>query len=622
MEISHAGLNKVEKFQLTDEKTIKCYLCFSTDVEYVCHHCGRYICKNCEPKPIRLLHRLGLYRFLFKDHQFFDLYPLENRFRSSAHCQDHIHYEETIINFLVWIIGCLGSILLLLSQFFDDGNMIIFRSSLVAVISFIILLPSRGLIYRMMLTDRSEKTFLLFPRYNVEITESLGVNFKIDEKEGYLSLDPTLEDRGGKIRVKIIPTPDDYERYRHLNGSKHSHTLNFSAGYLSLDHLSQVIFNQKYPHLKFHDGSSMKGTKSIDHAGRLPLVGQIPRTTLKTWTQTISSFEIEQPYEISDKAGWVGPEFDQEFPFWIIPDLALAGRELSLSILVTPHLEKALKLDYFRLSVPDLWREQVTKTNGLFDDVTGKVYWVQPNLHRGINRFFVRFDRPIECGIEIQGDFKVLMKDALLTKLKMEQKKHLWFVNGQPVKRTREQQSRLEKVELKTCFTGNFHINTAVFRLQREFTCEAQGEQRSCRPDHSVISEIAEVLAHRRIDVKTIVETPARIGEVRPGARYWDRYWEINGRHYLEEKLQYVEVHVVVYGQENQANPEDNEYVRWQLHLRSGIPLHNRSLEDRLKQFRNLLKQDIEQRLAQCSISIHGKNGVTPAPTNGLLIRT
>ena len=145
-----------------------------------------------------------------------------------------------------------------------------------------------------------------------------------------------------------------------------------------------------------------------------------------------------------------------------------------------------------------------------------------------------------------------------------------------------------------TEFSGEFHINTGVFKLQQEFTCEADGEQLDCRPDHGVISEIASILTCRQIEIRWIIETPARMGEARPEFRLWDRYWEIYGRHYFEEKLHHMEVHIVVYGQENQVNPGEHEYVRWQLHLRSELPLNDKQLKCWLEQFRDVLKRDIE----------------------------
>jgi hypothetical protein len=195
----------------------------------------------------------------------------------------------------------------------------------------------------------------------------------------------------------------------------------------------------------------------------------------------------------------------------------------------------------------------------------------------------------------IHAKYKISIDNFLLSKLNVKKEGHLWYATGEPVK---PGHNRLQDVSLKTEFAGNLELDTCVFKLQRDYTRDQHwGEKRRLRPDHSIISVIVNALTKKHVDVKSIIETPARIGEVRTDAQLWDHYWEINGRFYDEKWLQYVEVHVIVYGQENQAKPLDQEYVRWRLYLRSGLSLNSSSLERRLENLYKMLRASIESHL-------------------------
>jgi hypothetical protein len=629
-------LHKSDKLQHGDETTIKCFACFSRQVKRVCHHCGAYLCKECEPWPVKWLRKGRLYNLLFKDREFFGLYEFKPEFELSAHCKKHIHYEETLYNLLIWFIIVIGLVGVLLGWLWNSREVAV-GLGVMALAALLGLLPTRALVYRSLFSD-PKHLFLILPTvYKVEIAEAVTANFRVDnDTKQYLDIDTAIEKTSGSLTVSLSSLPSNYWRQKQVIGINAADTIHFFAGYLGLDGLKKVKFYPTGTTIKFKDTTVPHGGEKVNHQGKLSLAGNLPVSKFEQLYREQNAIVIEQSYEILEKAGWVGPECDRDFPFWIVGDLSLAGQQLNILIYVTPEIDKKLKLERLSVTLPDEIVKEGVEINGLLNTRANNIFWTSPVLQVGINIFFLKFRKALPVNAAICGEYKISIEDFLLSGLKMEKEGQLWFANGEPVPKPESNEMEddwLDSLTKKTTFSGTFQLNTSVFKVPREYTDSNEGEQRHRRPDHNLISKIAQILTDQNVEIKSIIETPARIGDIREGARLWDHYWEIKSRYYLEAELQYVEVHMVIYGQENWAilfkpelerelaaseetpvqmptsltKPGDEykfEFTKWQLHLRSEISVNNCNLIGRLQDLRIRLEEKIREAVAESALPI------------------
>lgn len=627
----------VEPPKPSDQTTLKCYRCFKSDVTRVCHHCGRYMCNNCEPwpvrwlrceswptkwpnlktRPFRWLRRLRLDRLFLKDHEFSDLYPLEKKFHisSASHCHDHIHYEESLINLFIWLIGIIGTVLIL-SAWLGPFDRLLVWSGLFLVMCCLFLLPVRPAIYRLVAGDYSTQFWPVFPRYELKITEALEVNFFVTEQigvsgngngrsestgEDYLCRSPGPKTGQGTIEIQLLLSPEDYKRYRQAGKPRNGKQLLLSAGYLGLKSMGQVKFNGGMIILNEEDAPVGHGPAQVHHSGRLHLWGKMSASEYEKLDPATGILKFRQNYEVQEKAGLVGQEPDKEFIFWILPRLEVAGRELVLCIYVQPDFDERLVLEEFSLTVPPVWQGQIDRTNGILDYANWQITWPKQPLSSSFseaNELRVRLATPVQKGIEFQCRYKVSIDKYLLSKLQidMDKKKLLWYANGVPLQSSHK---RMSGPMLRTEISGQVKIQTSVFKLQREHTIEDGGKQDYRRPDHLYVGKIVDALKDCKVDIKSVIETPARIGEVRDEAQLWEHYWEISGRLYIQQRLRHVQVHVIVYGQENQTRPENQEYVRWRLYLRSDLPVdYDEDYRNELQKIHAWLVSKVRKRLA------------------------
>jgi hypothetical protein len=213
MGLGQIGWRKSEEVQPTDNTTMKCSQCFSHQVKRVCHHCGKYLCEKCEPKPIVWLRRLRLYKYLFKDHEFFELHEFKREFRLGAHCQEHVHYIETIYHLLIWMMIGIGVVGAVVSWLLGLERSVLIGFGGLAAVALTVLLPTRGRIYRFLFANQPY-IHLFFPtKYKVDITESVIANFRVDETmENYLDVGSTLDGISGKLLVSLSPLPGNYKQ--------------------------------------------------------------------------------------------------------------------------------------------------------------------------------------------------------------------------------------------------------------------------------------------------------------------------------------------------------------------------------------------------------------------------
>ncbi|MBE7468027.1 MAG: hypothetical protein HS114_02715 [Anaerolineales bacterium] len=541
---------------------------------------------------------------LFKDQEFSGLYPWEQEFSPVAHCRDHIHYKESVINLLVWLMGGIG-LLLLCVQFFISERTLILTAGVFTLLVFLGLLLLRDTLYRLMAVTPTN-SWPIFPNYEVEITEQVAVDFVINEQIGlssngktnpYLQRYPAEMDSGGKITVSLRLTPGDYERYQNSEKHKQQDFLKFSAGYWGLDNLNHIKFNRGATLLDNQGGVIGSSPESAHYSGRLHLLGQLPSSKFESLCRNTDILKIQWGYEISDKAGQFGSQVDKEFLFWIVPDLDVAGTELILSLCFSPEIKEKLVLENFTLGLPQAWQRQVMYTDGLLDKVNWQIHWTKRRLSSGlleVNKLRVRLANPIKSGINLHGQYKISINNFLLSQLKAQKEGRFWYASGAPVQ---SRQERIGDLKLKTELTGQVNLKTGVFKLQQEYANECWGEELYLRPDHLAVTEIVEALWEKGVEIKSVVESPARMGEVHDEAQLWDRYWEINGRFYISDQLRHIEVHVIVYGRENQAKPTAQEYLRWRLYLRSDLPVDDEKFEKHLRILHDKLRQKVEQRL-------------------------
>lgn len=554
-----AGVPMEGVLEASGQTLVKCYHCYSPDVVAVCHHCGRYLCKKCQAKPFSLLQI---------NREFASIKPLDERQRDGAHCPDHQHYEWLFVRFLAIGVFLLGVLLLRGIPGLGIGLML----------SGVVLWAAGPWLHQRLVPSLWAPNLPLFPRLQIGIQERIEADFQITE-QSYLD----LAGASGTFTVRLGLAPVEAERYHSFlvryGTQVQPAALRFDGGFVALDNLA---------HVQFEDRHWMK------RPGFLQLTEGVPRDFLNL-CQGREEFQLAKGYHIAREALREGPDWDWEFPIWIIPTVADrgAGRVLTLEIRLNSSRIPRVTVEELTIYLPpELLR--VERTDGWFDVHNQRVVWKNVMVSADKAReLTVEFAEPVWEAEAIRGTYRLVIENYAVSGLDV-QLDHVWTAAGLPLAKVSRGQRLVER---ETVITGRLAIDAHVLTSQYEYTTTRWGTQEGVAPDQVVLNRVVDYLTKDRVYVKQVVETPARV------ARLGDigtqtRYWEISGRRY--DDILPVDVHVVLSGTEAvlaDSGPDDSG-VKFELTLRSLINPRDDETRKHINTLCNALRDCIQQAIA------------------------
>jgi len=305
-------LTLTDKIEAGDLHTVKCYRCFSYEVEAICHHCGRFLCSRCMRKTSG---------WFFADNAFVHIHPsVDSRLRHGAHCEDCFHRDLQAGPVVILVSSLLALFLYWMTwPQLNWSQRGLFVSSVIVTIGVVTWLAFRFLPFWVSYPRGFPP---LFSRTKIKIQERVRANFNVTGG-GYLSPEPTAE---GVIEVKLTVGPNDKARYESAPPPKQA--VGLHAGFIALETLKNIEF------------AKINGSQR--HHNLLYLTKVVTPDEFERLCHRSGDLYLVKPYRIRTEALQVGPPYDKEFPLFIKPRRANGGYRLEI-IFEAPKKKLILK---------------------------------------------------------------------------------------------------------------------------------------------------------------------------------------------------------------------------------------------------------------------------------------
>lgn len=590
-----------DKIEAGELRTVKCYHCFSYQVEAVCHHCGRFLCSRCLKKTSG---------WLFADNVFAHIHPsVDSRLSHGAHCKDCFHLDLQAGPVVILVSSLLALLVLWITwPHLDVVQRELFSSSMVLTIAIITLLAFR---FHPFWVSYPYGFPPLFSRTKIKIQEQVRANFQVNGGN-YLSSEPTAE---GVIEVKLTVGPNDKARYE--NAPPPKCTVGLHAGFIALETVKNVEFER-------FNSSQLRNNL-------LYLIKTVNPDEFERLCNRSGDLYLVKPYRIRTEALQVGPPHNKEFPLLIKPRRANGGYRLEV---IFEALKKKLILKYakdgsekegeqdkgldgkpiletFSLKIP--LGCEVERTNGYHDKQERMVRWYRQRLDMTPPyAAWIEFRHILKNEIEFVGEYVVAVDDWTISQLHVapentsaknkfiirpanglrllpskkdkEDKKKGWilFIKSQTKK---DKKNWLEpivehqtKIKGKLCFNTSYlfsqQVQMASGTALNKNQAEVKGkEELLIAPTHHVINVVVEALTRENIFIQNMLETLGDIKETGTSS-YRTKCWEISGKYFIEGTLQPVRFHLIILGEGAQSYRPNSEGVStFEFSLRSYVEM-------------------------------------------------
>lgn len=605
-------LTFTDKIETSDLHTVKCYRCYSYQVEAICHHCGRFLCQQC------LMKTSGPF---FADHAFAHVRPLvDSQLRHGAHCEDCFHRDLQAGP----IIGLVSSLLALLLFWgawpqFNWLQRILFVGSAAVTVGLISWAVCRWLPFWVIYPNGFPP---LFSRTKIKIQERIQANFHITGGD-YLSPDPVAE---GFIEVKLSVGPNDQTRYENAPPPKNA--VGLQAGFIALETLKNI---------EFVKSGGLQRQHNLLYLYKVLTPDEFERVCRRS-----GDFHLVEPYRIQAEALQVGPPYDKEFPLLIKPRRANGGYRLEIifEMLKKKRILKCAKdgsekegeddkglegkplLETLSLHIP--LGCEIERTNGHHDKQDHMVRWYRQRLDVVLPySAFIEFRHTLGNDIEFKGEYVVVVDDWTISQLHVAPEKAeandkflVCSANGLPLSPGDKAKEDKKKwlapiVEHQTKIGGELRFNTTYLfsqQVQMASDSPSYGNQAEIKgreellvaPTHHVINAVVEELTNENVFIQNVIETLGDVKETGTGS-YRAKYWEIIGKYFVEGSLQPVHLHLIILGEGAQDHrPNNHGDLTFELNLRSYVEMTDlvespRWLKEEYERFKNIIKIAVYQ---------------------------
>jgi hypothetical protein len=510
---------------------IRCYACGSIEVEAVCHHCERAMCRAHKLAAVDAAGKPTSVEFMglgLKEAPCGEV-PI--------HCKDCNHRlrAPTLLP-IVW-----GGVIALAAILLPTST----GTRLFGVLFGGVLAGGGWFIWRKraqrLVHSRPPLPFL--PRFNaISIRESVRGRIDLDSSGGY---NASVLSAGGRLTIASNfgkPERDQLQQYRKRFRLLDDDDVQFHAGFAVLRGSAGI---------RYRDVSGEAGSLVVPLTGR---VGEHPYFTGDS--RVSGEWRRTREYHLLESTQC------DPLPLRLVPSLIQEAAQRALDIEIQwPEVgssEKGLtmhRIGLFDLRVPVAWGrvEHVTDSAvvGIAADAEGSgavrtIAWrglpVAANENRAHRRTFtVRFEEKIDLDDFIEGQLDVTLKGTL------SQLKGIDLFYALGGKRESE-----ETVEVTTRIVIDFRLSLAGLRYQEVRVVpdpKKDVDKQEIVTFDGVIPDYATVIAltnamSEDFYVKRVIENPPRTGEK---ANVLNRYWDIAGRYYLG--VYPIDYHLILSGE-------------------------------------------------------------------------
>lgn len=522
----------------TQAPKARCYECGNTQIDNLCHHCGRPMCTAHSPavsdatgKPLSV--------------EFVGLGLKETKCGESAtHCTYCAHrlkppgLQLLIAGFVVVVL----SVLLLTSNF---------------AVGFLGLVIGGALAGYGYHSNKRRREQILGSRPSLPMLPRFDSIHLREELLGRIGLDPD-----GRYHVAAVPV-DGTLTIACTFGKQERERLQQYRKKYELGEEDDVTFHCGFALLRGPAGLKFND-EMLEEPQRntvVPLTGLVSAQPFLSRADIRGSGEkIIRKYRLLDKAK------TDSLPIRLIPSLLQEGGQRGLEIEIQwAQLDpsetelRITRIESMELSVPISWGKidmvsdgavVALEASGEDDEAAVRtIAWRRlPVTNRerqeGRRSFFIRFEKKVDLRSRISGKVEVIF-DGTLSGL---EDVTLYY----PLGGLREE----ENADIKTCVRADFNLSLAGLRYQDvrivpdEKKQNDKGKQETDTfegviPDHTTVIALTNKMSQEGFYLKRVIENPPRAGA---RANIVNRLWDIAGRHYLG--VYPIDFHLILTGEE------------------------------------------------------------------------
>lgn len=616
-ELEYSGLRECQ-IEKHIETTVKCTVCNSSDVEGVCHHCGRFLCGQHIAKP----------RIYQDPSQEFAPMLGGRKWAKAVHCKEHAHFVfsalktmvlpggiVTAFSFLFVFVGLVSIGMFVADLLSNDLHYSIWMTWLVSTW----MSADRGLVLDLLFSElggflMSMAIFLIGLGVFVY---GLVLHFRKylpQAKKVELGMVPVLPSQyviqtndAVKVEIDVSEAPENYMRLVSRKGSVSMSVSLDKSAQRSLEESQRKAHKYGWKRPRFFDFGyvALDRIRWVQMTGRLASARPIGNLyhLVRDNVDIIDLVEeghwhkiFQWNYIIDDQALRFRKDADLpgRFAVWFKPILLpmSAGRAIGFEFDLPEEIEATAKLKEFILYVPeDTFGDldasfPVQRTNGQAYPDIFEVRWMNWEINNDSTQWpqvtfsqdVTRMAAPMTAAFEIRID-------TTLSGLQVE-RDDIWFPTGRPALKKEATAS----MEYKTLISGQATVDPRVFSYQYERTYTRILQKHGIPLTPERVKDVLQTLAGAKVSIKNVSQREPVV-ELQEGA-VLKRSWDILGRYY--SRIYPVDVHVALSGREPLDEEERaNSGATIQLTLRVLVNSKAKEMEQAVEglctRFENLL---------------------------------
>lgn len=544
----------VHEFQSMHTDLARCSLC-KTAVKhkgYVCHHCGRIMCKHHHHESESSLEFRGkqtgsfLSRIGLSSQLFDTSLPGFGSKPFGVHCGKHYHHVERHIKKIAFgvIIFILGIVLCFQVNPQAEVHSLRYYGLWMLGIGLLFFVIGLSLHNTRFLKQRKKLTRIPFNCENMKlvIQEEICGDLSIMKSDGLDQTDYISNVSGkGSIKIMVDFGPSEEATFKEFCAREHidedSCSLDWDLGYLLINDMSNITF--------------VKSETAETNVKHLIVKDSPVRKKIRDYIESGSAGVFAIEYGIKSEGGiFKGPDYNRIFPVEIFPRLGdQTGRDIFFDV-NTFNVDSSKDIDVilerFVLDIPpELPVDRVyPPDSGRYDPRKNQVIWNSVSVP-GILQ--VTFQKKI---VETLGK-KSVLKGRYSLKISGEKEGNL---SGFKIRATdlflpngfRRKGSQIE-VSKATTISGELQVGLECLSYKHEFTVAEKLDNDNLIPDYHTIRYLVEILEEEGVFVASVVENPTMVDAKSVHVKH--RGWDILGRKYTgASSLFGVDAHIVVSG--------------------------------------------------------------------------
>ena len=531
----------------------RCYMCGSTEIATVCHHCGRAMCSSHGPE--RLPVTTGIHVLEFSD---LDIRELQAG-QPASHCTDCLHYVKEPAPWLIsqnwgvlFAIGSIGSIVYGLAE--PNYRWAIVLGIIGFILGVIIVFVQRVLkprsLHHQMLAQQPR--FPMLGSFKANMRERVDGKISLSDMGEYIvSTNPPK----GKLEYSLSLTPRNKDQ---LGLFIQKYEIEEKA---SIPTDGGTVIIRGRPNLTYDNpDESILGEQAQtiilrSHTHQFPFLADSTQRD-RDW---IVSHEYKVFSDIIPSSG------RDALPFAIVPTLVMEGAHRAVMIDINileaaafPQLREMVKIERLTVDVPASLGQvrnsspstrTSRKSSGDDELAMQQVIWrdlpvTNDDQARRRKSFYLSFENSVKPEMVFKGHVSIQFKGTV------SGADGVSYFN--PLGITQ----RIEDLYSTSWVEVDFDLSFESLRFQEDVSFQDTFSQENILLTYQVITELTDALSKQGFYFKQSIENPETTSPRRAYAV--NRYWDIEGR--LYQGVYPIDFHLILKG-EAALRPQEDGFV-------------------------------------------------------------